>query len=111
MAESRAETVGRVMAHSPAEMQSRREAALKYPPGRRRAAKRAATRGAKDAALAAFAVEKAAHERRIAELERQLAEEREAHIAAIRERDRLQDECGRLQGELHKRGEIANRCF
>ena len=72
MAESRAETLGRVMAHSPAEMQSRREAALK----------------AKDAALAAFAVEKAAHERRIAELERQLAEEREAHIAAIRERDR-----------------------
>ena len=46
MAESRAETVGRVMAHSPAETQSRREAALKYPPGRRPAAKRAATRGA-----------------------------------------------------------------
>ena len=61
----------------------------------------------KDAALAAFAVEKAAHERRIAELERQLAEEREAHIAAIRERDRLQDECGRLQGELRKCGENA----
>ena len=61
----------------------------------------------KDAALAAFAVEKAAHERRIAELERQLAEEREAHIAAIRERDRLQGECGRLQGELRKRGENA----
>ena len=59
----------------------------------------------KDAALAAFAVEKAAHERRIAELERQLAEEREAHIAAIRERDRLQGECGRLQGELRKMGE------
>ena len=59
----------------------------------------------KDAALAAFAVEKAAHERRIAELERQLAEEREAHIAAIRERDRLQGECGRLQGELRKCGE------
>ena len=54
----------------------------------------------KDAALAAFAVEKAAHERRIAELERQLAEEREAHIAAIRERDRL-------QGELRKCGENA----
>ena len=61
----------------------------------------------KDAALAAFAVEKAAHERRIAELERQLAEEREAHIAAIRERDRLQGECGRLQGELRKMGENA----
>ena len=59
----------------------------------------------KDAALAAFAVEKAAHERRIAELKRQLAEEREAHIAAIRERDRLQGECGRLQGELRKCGE------
>ena len=59
----------------------------------------------KDAALTAFAVEKAAHERRIAELERQLAEEREAHIAAIRERDRLQGECGRLQGELRKMGE------
>ena len=59
----------------------------------------------KDAALTAFAVEKAAHERRIAELERQLAEEREAHIVAIRERDRLQGECGRLQGELRKCGE------
>ena len=59
----------------------------------------------KDAALTAFAVEKAAHERRIAELERQLAEEREAHIAAIRERDRLQGECGRLQDELRKCGE------
>ena len=62
----------------------------------------------KDAALTAFAVEKAAHERRIAELERQLAEEREAHIAAIRERDRLQGECGRLQGELRKCGENAS---
>ena len=61
----------------------------------------------KDAAPAAFAVEKVAHERRIAELERQLAEEREAHIAAIRERDRLQGECGRLQGELRKCGENA----
>ena len=61
----------------------------------------------KDAALTAVAVEKAAHERRIAELERQLAEEREAHIAAIRERDRLQGECGRLQGELRKCGENA----
>ena len=61
----------------------------------------------KDAALAAFAVEKAAHERRIAELEQQLAAEREAHEAAVRERDRLQGECGRLQGELRKCGENA----
>ena len=61
----------------------------------------------KDAALAAFAVEKAAHERRIAELEQQLAAEREAHEAAVRERDRLQGECGRLRGELRKCGENA----
>ena len=53
----------------------------------------AATRGAQD--------------ERIAELERQLAEEREAHEAAVRERDRLQGECGRLQGELRRRGENA----
>ena len=62
---------------------------------------------AKDAALAALAEEKAAREKRIAELERQLAEEREAHDAAIRERDRLQGECGRLKGELRKCGENA----
>ena len=62
---------------------------------------------AKDAALAALAEEKAARDKRIAELERQLAEEREAHEAAVRERDRLQGECGRLQGELRKRGENA----
>lgn len=62
---------------------------------------------AKDAALAKLAEEKAAADMRIAELERQLAEEREAHIAAIRERDRLQGECGRLQGELRKCGESA----
>ena len=61
----------------------------------------------KDAALAACAVEKAAHERRIAELEQQLAAEREAHEAAVRERDRLQGECGRLQGESRKCGENA----
>ena len=60
---------------------------------------------AKDAALAALAEEKAEADERIAELERQLAEEREAHEAAVRERDRLQGECGRLQGELRKRGE------
>ena len=62
---------------------------------------------AKDAALAALAEEKAARDKRIAELERQLAEEREAHEAAIRECDRLQGECGRLQGELRKCGENA----
>ena len=62
---------------------------------------------AKDAALAALAEEKAAQGKRIAELERQLAEEREAHEAAVRERDRLQGECGRLRGELRKKGENA----
>ena len=62
---------------------------------------------AKDAALTALAEEKAARDKRIAELERQLAEEREAHEAAVRERDRLQGECGRLQGELRKKGEDA----
>ena len=61
-----------------------------------------ATLEAKDAALAALAEEKAEADERIAELERQLAEEREAHMAAIRERDRLQGECGRLRGELRK---------
>ena len=60
---------------------------------------------AKDAALAALAEGKAAADRRIADLERQLAEEREAHMSSIRERDRLQGECGRLQGELRKCGE------
>ena len=62
---------------------------------------------AKDAALAALAEEKAEADKRIAELERQLAEEREAHEAVVRERDRLQGECGRLQGELRKKGESA----
>ena len=62
---------------------------------------------AKDAALAALAEEKAAADERIADLERQLAEEREAHEAAVRERDRLQGECGRLLGELRRRGENA----
>ena len=62
---------------------------------------------AKDAALAALAEEKATADARIAELERLLATEREAHEAAVRERDRLQGECGRLQGELRRRGENA----
>ena len=59
----------------------------------------------KDAALDAIAEEKAEADERIAELEQQLAAEREAHEAAVRERDRLQGECGRLQGELRKCGE------
>ena len=61
----------------------------------------------KDAALDANAKEKAEADERIAELEQQLAAEREAHEAAVRERDRLQGECGRLRGELRKRGENA----
>ena len=60
---------------------------------------------AKDAALSAIAEEKVEADERIAELERQLTEEREAHEDAVRERDRLQGECGRLQGELRKKGE------
>ena len=61
----------------------------------------------KDAALDAIAEEKAEADARIAELEQQLAAEREAHEAAVRERDRLQGECGRLRGELRKCGENA----
>ena len=75
--------------------------------GEDRTAELKAALEAKDAALDAIAEEKAEADARIAELERQLAEEREAHIAAIRERDRLQGECGRLQGELRKCGENA----
>ena len=75
--------------------------------GEERTAELKAALEAKDAALDAIAEEKAEADERIAELERQLAEEREAHIAAIRERDRLQGECGRLQGELRKCGENA----
>ena len=75
--------------------------------GEDRTAELKAALEAKDAALDAIAEEKAEADERIAELERQLAEEREAHIAAIRERDRLQGECGRLQGELRKCGENA----
>ena len=58
-----------------------------------------------DAALNAIAEEKVAADERISELECQLAKEREAHEAVARKRDRLQGECGRLQGELRKRGE------
>ena len=76
-------------------------------PGEDHAAELKAALEAKDAALAALAEEKATANARIAELERQLATEREAHEAAVRERDRLQGECGRLQGELRKKGENA----
>ena len=76
-------------------------------PAKDRTVAPAAALEAKDAALAALAEEKAAADERITDLERQLAEEREAHEAAVRERDRLQGECGRLQGELRKKGENA----
>ena len=75
--------------------------------GEERTAELKAALEAKDAALDAIAEEKAEADERIAELERQLADEREAHIAAIRERYRLQGESGRLQGELRKCGENA----
>ena len=75
--------------------------------GEDRTAELKAALEAKDAALDAIAEEKGEADERIAELEQQLAAEREAHIAAIRERDRLQGECGRLQGELRKCGENA----
>ena len=75
--------------------------------GENRTAELKAALEAKDAALDAIAEEKAEADERIAELEQQLAAEREAHEAAIRERDRWQGECGRLQGELRKKGENA----
>ena len=75
--------------------------------GEDRTAELKAALEAKDAALDAIAEEKAEADERIAELEQQLAAEREAHEAAVRERDRLQGECGRLRGELRKRGENA----
>ena len=75
--------------------------------GENRTAELKAALEAKDAALDAIAEEKAEADERIAELEQQLATEREAHIAAVRERDRLQGECGRLQGELRRKGEDA----
>lgn len=71
-------------------------------PAKDRVADLEAALEAKDAALDALAEEKAAADGRIDDLERRLAEEREAHAAAVRERDRLQGECGRLQGELRK---------
>ena len=64
--------------------------------GEDRTAELKAALEAKDAALDAIAEEKAEADERIAELEQQLAAEREAHEAAVRERDRLQGECGRL---------------
>ena len=75
--------------------------------GEERTAELKAALETKDAALDAIAKEKAEADERIAELEQQLAAEREAHEAAVRERDRLQGECGRLRGELRKRGENA----
>ena len=71
-------------------------------PAKGRASATEAALAAKDAALAKLAEEKAAADMRIAEVERMLADEREAHLAAVRERDRLQGECGRLSGELRK---------
>ena len=76
-------------------------------PAKDRAVELEAALEAKDAALDALAEEKAAADERIADLERQLEAEREAHEAAVRERKRLQGECGRLQGELRKRAENA----
>lgn len=76
-------------------------------PAKDRVAELEAALEAKDAALDAIAEEKAEADERIAELERQLSAEREAHEAAVRERDRLQGECGRLHGELRKIAENA----
>ena len=75
--------------------------------GEDRTAELKAALEAKNAALDAIAGEKAEADERIAELEQQLAAEREAHEAAVRERDRLQGECGRLRGELRKCGKNA----
>ena len=76
-------------------------------PAKDRVSELKAALDAKDEALAVFAEEKAALDKRIAELERQLSAEREAHETTARERDRLQGECGRLQGELRRKGENA----
>ena len=75
--------------------------------GEERTAELKAALETKDAALDAIVEEKAEADERIAELEQQLAAEREVHEAAVRERDRLQGECGRLRGELRKCGENA----
>ena len=87
-----------------------------------RTAELKAAQETKDAAPAALAAEKAYPltakqspetatrgdaDKRIAELERLLAAEREAHAATAQERDRLRGECGRLQGELRKKGDSA----
>ena len=63
---------------------------------------------AKDAAMSALAAEKADADKRIVELERQLAAEREAHMATAQERDRLHGQCGRLQSELRKKDDNAS---
>lgn len=81
--------------------------ALRTDPDKDRTAELVEALEAKDAALDALAEEKAAADERIAELERQLCAEREAHEAAVQDRDRLQGECGRLQGELRKIDENA----
>jgi len=85
----------------------RAHVASRADPAKDRAVELEAALEAKDAALDALAEEKAAADERIADLERQLEAEREAHEAAVRERDRLQGECGRLQGELRKTAENA----
>ena len=58
-------------------------------PAKDRVAELEAALEAKDAALDALAEEKATIDGRIADLERQLETEREAHEAVVRERDRL----------------------
>ena len=85
----------------------RSHVASRADPAKDRVAELEAALEAKDAALDALAEEKATMDERIADLERQLGAEREAHEAAARERDRLQGECGRLQGELRKTAENA----
>ena len=76
-------------------------------PDKNRVAELKAALAAKDAALDALVEKTAEADARIAELESRLAAECEAHVAAVRERDRLQGECGRLQGELRRNAEKA----
>ena len=85
----------------------RAHVASRADPAKDRVAELEAALEGKDAALNALTEEKATADERIADLERQLEAEREAHEAAVRERDRLQGECGRLQGELRKTAENA----